>query len=304
MIAVLIIAAVMLLLLGFLYYSYYRTFYSPHKNVSETHVPSSFQHSDEGQKLVDKLVSVPCEFVSIRSFDGLSLSARYYKGRDDMPLCICFHGYRGSAVRDFSGGAGFLLREGCSVLLPDHRAHWRSEGHTITYGIKERRDALSWIEYANDRFGADKPVFLFGISMGAATVLMASGLELPANVRGISADCPYNDPEAIIKHICRKIRLSPTLMWPAIRLSGMIFGRFDIASVKAAEEVKKAKVPILLIHGEADDFVPTYMSEEIAEANPGLTERHTFPGADHGTSYLCDPGRYERIIKDFLTKNL
>ena len=97
----------------------------------------------------------------------------------------------------------FLQNEGYNVLLAEQRAHFRSGGHTITYGIRERRDVLSWVTYANSRFGTDRPIYLFGISMGAATVVMAADLDLPDNVRLICADCPYSSPKDIICHVAK-----------------------------------------------------------------------------------------------------
>ena len=249
------------------------------------------------------LAAKPCEFVTTRSRDGLTLSARYYHQDDMSPVCICFHGYRGSAIRDFSAMGQELMKMGYNVLIPDHRAHFRSGGHTITYGIRERYDVLSWINYINERFGSDRPLYLFGISMGAATVLMASGLDLPDNVRAISADCPYNVPKEIICHVSRKIGLSPTWAWPLIRLSAWVWGHLNINAASAAEAVKHAKVPILIVHGEDDSFVPPYMSEEVEKANPAMVERHTFPEANHGTSYFADTERYMRIVREFLKKH-
>ena len=214
-VAVIIIAVILIAAHVGLYAAYYRTFYSPHKDMSETESPAIIKdpkHSEEFRSLVKQICEVPCEFVTTRSYDGLKLSARYYKGRSDMPLCICFHGYRGSAVRDFSAMGLHLMSMGYNVLITDERAHWRSEGHTITFGIRERYDVLTWVEYANREFGNETPIYIFGVSMGGGTVLMASGLELPDNVRAILADCPFNSPKDIIKHVCKKIRLNPTPM--------------------------------------------------------------------------------------------
>ena len=161
---------------------------------------------------------------------------------------------------------------------------------------------MSWVRYANKLFGDDIPLYLFGISMGGGTVVMASGLELPENVKGVVADCPYNSPKDIIKHVCRKMKLNPEICWPIIRLSAIIWGRFNINATTAAREARKSKVPILLIHGEADDFVPMRMSKEIAAANPHKVEMHTVPNADHGLSYFYDPEGYHTLVKDFFKK--
>lgn len=306
MVAFLIVTAVILLILAGLYASYYKVFYSPKKDMSETKNPPAIERLAYGKRVSERINEVnttPCKFYTIRSYDGLKLSARYFEGADDKPLCICFHGYRGSAVRDFAGIGLHLIHEGYNVLIVDERAHWRSQGHTICFGIKERFDAVSWVKFANRRFGKDKSIFLFGISMGGGTVLMASGQRLPRNVKGIVADCPFNSPKDIIKHVCRKIKMNPDLLWPIIWLAGLVYGRLRVNAATAADEVKRSKIPIVILHGEADDFVPMSMSKEVQKANPSMIEMHTFPHADHGMSYFEDEERYIGIVEEFIEKN-
>lgn len=305
MTVILIIAGVAVLLLAGLYAAYHKVFYSPKKDMSETVVPEELMrhpYRDAIKKDIKEICDTPCVFVKTRSADGLRLSARYYEGDEDKPLCICFHGYRGSALRDFSGLGLYLMKKGYNVLIVDERAHWRSQGHTIAFGAKERFDVLSWLRWSQRHFGDDIPVYLFGISMGAATVLMASGQKLPKNVKGISADCPYNSPKEIIKHVCRRMKLNPTLMWPIIWLSGLVWGRFNVNAASAAREVKKAKVPIMIIHGEGDNFVPMAMSKEVAHANASRVTMYTFPEAGHGLSYYYDTERYRQLVDDFMKK--
>ncbi len=117
---------------------------------------------------------------------------------------MAFHGYRSLATIDFALEVEFFHRLGYDVLLPYQRSHGESQGKYITYGVKERFDCRDWARYAARRFGEDKPLFLMGISMGAATVLMASGLELPGNTRGIVADCGFTTPWDIMAHVARR----------------------------------------------------------------------------------------------------
>lgn len=242
------------------------------------------------------------EEILIKSYDGKRLRARLYKGREDAPVDICCHGYRGLGVRDYCAMGKYLIEKGDTVILIDQRAHGYSGGRTICYGIRERRDVQSWANYTAERFpGHD--IHLYGISMGAATVLMASGLELPKEVKAILADCPFSSPKKIIKSVARGMKLQEDLIYPFIWLSGVIYGGLRIpGKFSAANEVKKSKIPMLIIHGEADTFVPAYMSEEIYRANPEMIERHTFEGADHGISYLVDRERYIKIVEDFLDR--
>ena len=304
--AVIIIAAVLSAVLAGLFAAYYKVFYYPYKGTPETGeelLISNRAFHDEIRDRTQALSARECEFFTTRARDGVTLSARYYHRGDDLPLCICFHGYHGAAVRDFSMMAPFLYDSGHNVLLVDQRAHGRSGGHTIAYGVRERYDVLTWVSFANERFGSGRPAYLFGISMGAATVLMASGLDLPENVRAICADCPYSSPKDIIRHVSASLGLNPSLCWPIIRLSALLYGRLNINATTAADAVRHTKKPILIIHGESDHFVPADMSEQVQRANPSLVERHTFPCAEHGLSYLCDPDRYKRIVLDFLERH-
>ena len=297
-----IIAAVAVLFVLCIAYTTYRmAFYSPRNGQNDIHnIPDGEQYQagrDKMIKMIDDLAAIPFERVYITSHDGLRLSGRYYHTTDGAPVDICFHGYRATSVRDFSGGAMLSLENGRNLLLVDQRAQGESEGHTITFGIKERHDCLRWVEYVIERFGAVTRIMLYGISMGGATVLMASGLPLPPNVRGIVADCPYSSAKDIIIKVCRDMHIPPTLAYPFLALGARLYGGISLSKVTAAQAVKSAKVPIVIIHGEDDRFVPCDMSRDIELANPTLITRHTFPGAAHGLSFMADFSRYRGIVE-------
>ena len=294
------------ILLGAAYVTYRMVFYSPNKTQNDDF---SLPVSDQTEPLLETIKTmirevnaIPYERVSVTSFDGLRLAGRYYHQRDGAPLAILFHGYRGTPARDFSGGTQLYRDEGFNLLMIEERAHCTSEGHTVTFGVKERQDCLKWIEYAQKRFGEDTPVLLCGSSMGAATVLMASGLRLPDCVKGIIADAPFTNPKEIIVKVCRDRKLPPRIVWPLLRLGARIYGGFDPTGADAAEAVKRSPVPILLIHGEDDRFVPCEMGRRIAAANPDRVELHMFPHAGHGLSFLVDRPRYEQIARTFLAR--
>ena len=292
---------IVLLIAGF---SYRTAFYSSaHRKEDHYALPQGEQYEKERQRmlsLIRQMDDIPYESVFISARDGTRLFARYYHVRDGAPLQIQFHGYRGTALRDFCGGNKLARESGHNTLVVDQRAHGKSSGTTITFGIRERWDCLSWAEYANQRFGSNTPIFLSGVSMGAATVLMASELKLPANVIGIIADCPYSSPEAIIRKVCREdMHLPPTLVMPFIRLGARLFGHFDLREASALEAVQHTHIPILLIHGEDDRFVPCDMSREIFDACTAYKIGKTFPGAGHGLSYIVDTHGYEQTVAQF-----
>ena len=301
-----LIVLLLAVLFGGGYYAYRVAFFSPAEGrdkIPSMDCPQYEPYRQEMARIYHQLNDRPCEFVTVTSHDGLTLSGRYYHVKDGAPLDIGFHGYRSSPLTDFSGGSELSFQLGHNVLLVDERAHGKSEGRTITFGILERQDVLRWVEYAVDHFGPDTEIILYGVSMGAATVLMASGLELPGNVKGIIADCPYSSPKAIIRKVAGQMGIPAWLAWPFVKIGAKVYGGFDIDETDAARAVKNTKVPILIIHGECDGFVPCEMSDIVSE-NPEFVTRHTFPNADHGISYLVDTTRYRQIVTDFLKKVL
>ena len=166
------------------------------------------------RRAVDRVLPVPYEEVCITSRDGLKLYGRYYHHKDDAPLGIFFHGYRSGPILDGNGGYLICERRGYNVLIVTQRAHGKSEGNVMTFGIKERLDCLDWISYANERFGAKTPIVLMGMSMGAATVLMAAGEDLPENVKGVIADSPFTAPSDIIRTVMKDYKLPVRFMYP------------------------------------------------------------------------------------------
>ncbi len=275
----------------------------PHRKVTLA-AYSNYKHITE--PLINEISKTPCEYISISSYDGITLRGRYYHLTDGAPIEIQMHGYKSHPLRDFCGGARDARARGHNLILIDQRAHGRSDGSSISFGIKERFDCLSWISYAIDRFGEDCRILLLGMSMGAATVLMASGLPLPKNVVGVMADCPYSSPREIIRKVIREdMGLPVSILYPFVRLGGRIFGGFDIEAASPLEAVRNSELPTLIIHGSADSFVPEKMSELIFDScGARLKRRLLIEGADHGLSYLCDKTSYLAAVDEFMSSVL
>ena len=237
---------------------------------------------------------MPHEHYTIQSFDGLTLHGNFYEYAPDAPIELMFHGYRGSAKRDLSGGVArcFALKRSC--LIVDQRCAGRSEGTVITFGIKEHRDCLQWVDFMVEHFGPDVKIILTGISMGAATVLMAAGKPLPPNVMGVLADCGYSSPKEIIKCTIRKLHLPPDLLYPFVKMAAKLYGHFDLEEYSPVEAMKTCTLPVIFFHGEADNFVPCSMSRENYDACTTRKALYTVPDAGHG---LCFPAEQEWYIK-------
>lgn len=249
--------------------------------------------------LIEKVLGRPFEPVTIRAFDGTALYGKFYSAGEGAPIQIMMHGYKSVGERDFCGGLKLALENGCSALLIDQRGHGKSGGRCLTMGVKERRDCVSWAEYLAGRFPGCR-IILTGMSMGAATVLLAAGLALPENVKGIIADCGYTSPEAIIKDMLRKMGLKTGLAYALVRLSARLYAGFDPRACSTTQALRAAKVPVLLLHGEDDRFVPCEMGRENYEACAAKKALLTFPGAGHGLSYLADTPRYEKAVLQFM----
>ena len=238
--------------------------------------------------------------VSIKSFDGLTLYGKYYKYSEDAPIELMFHGYRGNAERDLCGGVQRCFALGRSCLIVDQRTAGKSGGRVITFGIKESRDCLSWVDYIIEKINPNAKIIITGISMGAATVTIAAGESLPKNVIAALADCGYTSAKAIIKKVIKDLKMPPDLMYPFIKLGARLFGGFDLEKYSPIEAMKKCTIPIIFIHGTTDDFVPYEMSVENFNACTHKCKKMvTVEGAGHGLAYLKDTDGYFKGIREF-----
>lgn len=306
-----IAAAVLIVVLLTSYITYRISFYSDRKRGNDAYIKKVMEsYGEYGEFFKTLLLNIEnseCERVFINSNDNLRLSARYFHKEDGAPLHILFHGYRSRAEFDMSGAAYECMSRSHNVLLVDQRAHGESDGATISFGINERQDLLLWCNYAKERFGCDVKIFIWGISMGGATVLMSLDLPLPRNVVGAIADCPFSSPESIIWRVGKNMHLPMPLLFPFLRLGARIFGKFRLGESSAEKAVVNAKIPVLLVHGEADNFVPCEMSEKIAETakKSGVDLRFLkFKDAHHAMSYLGNTEEYRHAAFAFINEIL
>ncbi len=255
----------------------------------------------------EKIEKEPHETVNIISFDGTRLVGHWFPSENAERVIIAMHGWRSTWARDFGTVADFWAKNNCSVLYAEQRAQNNSEGEYMGFGLTERYDCLEWIKWATDKCGKDLPIYLCGVSMGATTVLMASGLDLPENVHGIMADCGFTSPHAIWKHVSNNNLHLPYWL-RGIFADGMFRQKINMGTrdYSTVEALKNNYIPVMLIHGTDDHFVPVNMTYENYLACAGEKRLLIVPGADHGMSHYTEPEKYEaeakRFWKDFDSK--
>ncbi|MBQ4066283.1 MAG: alpha/beta hydrolase [Clostridia bacterium] len=304
-IGVLLLAALITALVCF-----FRVFYfknpGPLKD-GEYDIPEGRIYEPYREKMVGwqkQLRSLPYRSLEIKSHDGLTLRGRYYECEKGAPVEIMFHGYQGSSERDLCGGVFRAFKLSHNVLLIDHRAGGASEGHVISFGVNEHKDCLLWIELAKKEFGNDVRLILTGVSMGAATVMMAAGEKLPQNVKYVLADCGYSTAKDIIKKVIDEMGLPKDLLYPFVKLGARLFGGFDLEETSPLDAVKHSCVPILFIHGDDDRYVPLKMSKTLYEECTSDKKLVIIEGAGHGLAYPVDSKKYLDALEEFDLKYL
>lgn len=218
------------------------------------------------------------------------------------------HGYRSEGRKEYCYIAQYYLEKGLNVFFPDHTSAGASEGKYVGFGYYESRDSLLWLSYLKENFGEDIRMILHGISMGAATVMLMSGSEqLPENVKFIVSDCGYTSAWNEFDYKLHTFGVSnPKPILDAINFVNKRTAGYDFKDTSAVDAVKKASVPMLFVHGGADDFVPTYMVNEVYEACASeRKELLIVKGADHAQSYVDGTEEYrealDRYIEEFIT---
>lgn len=243
------------------------------------------------------------EYWTITSDDGLKLQAIYLpaKQKSDKTVIIA-HGYMGNA-ETMGKFAKMYYDWGYNVLVPDARGHGKSEGDYIGFGWPERKDYLKWIDESIEKNGNDTQITLYGISMGAATVMMTSGEKLPENVKAIVEDCGYSSVnEELTYQLNDLFGLPPFPLVPVTSVITKVRAGYFFGEANTVKQLEKNQLPMLFIHGEADNFVPFSMLDEVYEATNGPKEKYIVPGAEHAKAYSVNPEKYKETVQSFLVQ--
>lgn len=240
--------------------------------------------------------------VFVTSEDGLQLHGLFVSAENAKGTVILAHGYRSTYLLDFSAALPYFYDLGMNLLIPDQRAHGQSQGKYITFGVKESTDMLCWLQWHNKNMGSC-PVFLFGISMGASTMLYLADNELPDNVCGIIADCGFTSPKAIITEVFHRVVHLPAVptIW-VTDLFARLFAGFSLHQKDTRKVLANSKHPVLLVHGLADDFVPCNMTQEAFDVCAEPKKLLLVENAKHGVSFLRDPEKYTEAVVSFISE--
>lgn len=244
------------------------------------------------------------EPMELESYDGLTLQGYYLPAKEPTEkLAFFVHGYLGNAFDMGLYGRHYYEELGYNLFIPDLRGHGNSDGDYYGFGWHDRLDILDWLDLLLSEVDSDAEIVLHGLSMGAATVLMVSGEELPANVRGIIADSPYTSVYDMFAYQLKRMYRLPTFpVLPTMSLVTNLRSGYSLTEASALEQVKDAEVPILYMHGEEDTFVPSAMSGELQEHTQVASELVTFPGANHGEAIVLHEKEYYEHVEKFLAK--
>ena len=238
--------------------------------------------------------------VYIRSDDGLKLHGLWIPAENPKGTVLFAHGYRNTYLVDFALAMEFYHNKGMNLLIPDQRCHGQSEGLYITFGVKESGDMHNWIKFHNETL-ANCPVMLSGLSMGASTMLYLADQDLPDNVRGIIADCGFTSPKDILTSVFKAVIHAPPVfcLW-ITNICCHVFAGFGLQEKDSRLALQNSKVPVFIVHGKDDNFVPCQMSQQAHDACTGIKEILLVEGADHGVSFVVDRETYIARIEKFL----
>ena len=238
--------------------------------------------------------------IVLESDDGLKLAGFLHDAGTGRFAVLC-HGYRGDRYM-LDLPAQKFSEMGMGVLALDARGHGDSEGKYIGMGWPERRDLIKWCRKLIADYGEDTEIVLYGVSMGAATVLLAGGeADLPENIKCIVEDCGFSELWKQAAHLLKMFYSLPP--FPVVYMINGVCRRkagYSIKQVNPVEAVKKCRVPVLFIHGALDNFVPFYMQDVLYEAAVCPKEKQIFGQAAHAQSFKTEPDRYFEVIRKFI----
>lgn len=292
-----IIVVVLALLMGVIGYGF--TSYALDNRSFIARELSSQEFSDDTADERDAYLASFTEDAYIESYDGLRLHAYQDFNESSDVYVLLMHGYKAGPFT-MSIYAEHYRELGFNIIVPDERAQGRSEGRYITMGYKEKIDLVSWLDYILS-VEPDARIILHGVSMGAATVMMATGGELPENVVCAVEDCGFTSAWDVFASVLKTGFHLPTFpILNATEVVTRLVAGFTLHEADALSAVSRSTTPTLFIHGSADTFVPFSMLDVLYEAASCPKEKLVIEGAAHGLAAKTDPELYFTVLDRFV----
>lgn len=258
--------------------------------------PAWYEYINANQEGREYIYSLNPEDLYINSFDNLKLHALFINNNTNKTI-ICVHGYKAKdGLYDFGMSARFLNSLGYNLLFVDNRAHGLSQGKYIGFGVLDSIDVNSWVDYLVTNMNQET-IILYGMSMGAATVMNAQNNK----VKAIIADCGFaSGYDEVVYQIKKMYHLPPFPIIPISNVLLKLLAHYSLKEKEAYKSIKNYKNNLLIIHGDKDHFVPTRDAYKIFDNATCHKKILIVPGASHAKSYLKDTKLYEQTIKEFL----
>ena len=242
------------------------------------------------------------EPLDIKTSDGLTLRGTWLEAPyESKRLVLVLHGYRSPGISNFAPIAHFYHDLGYHVLFVDHRGHGKSDGDYVGFAVLDHQDCKGWLKLATTRLGEEAEIYVHGVSMGGATTVALCSESLPSQIKGLIADCPFTSPWEVFEHVLKSDYHLPA--FPILNIADAICqekAKYSFNGINNTERVKNSKLPILFIHGDQDNFVPTWMSQKMYKACTSKKQLILIKGAGHGEAYFKDPPTYQKALKEFL----
>lgn len=253
-------------------------------------------HSMDSTVEVDYAIGLKKEDIILQSEFGYNIRAFVlYNPVPTEHIIIISHGFTCRSELAFRY-LKIFHNMGYNVLFLDHRRHGETGGSSVSFGYYEKHDLAKAIVWAKEHFKGK--VGLFGESMGAGISMQTVEL---ADVDFLIEDCGYSEFAEEIRHQIGSVPgVFSAVHYPLARLWILLLGKYDVEKVSPKDAMKKAKMPVLVVHGTQDNYVPYYMADIIMKSIPHDNKRLYSPEAGHAQSISVNPAEYEKQIAEFL----
>ncbi|USS88047.1 alpha/beta hydrolase [Fructilactobacillus hinvesii] len=241
----------------------------------------------------------PSQTWTQKTKDGLTLKAHYFAAQQPTnKTVVVVHGY-GSSARKMSSYIKMFHNDGYNVLAPDNRSFGDSQGRYVGYGWLDRTDLANWMKQINE-YNPRAEIGMFGVSMGASAVMYTLPLA-PKNVKFAIADCGYSSIDAELAYELKTMFKMPSFpILPLASIYSKVLAKYDFQKANTKQTLKNNQIPLFIIHGDEDQFVPTRFAYQNYRNDKGEhKEIWIVKGAGHAQARSVNPDEYQQRTQEF-----